>query len=389
MSKRNRMPGLRQKGGTWHIEKRCRFAPRGWLRESTGTSSRIEAEQILIRRLAELEEEAQRHEAAVFSFEECALRYLEEIAHKSSADTIAMHLDQLFPFIGRLPVAQVHDGTIKPFIDQQRKRGLSPKSINNALGVVSTVLNRAARVWRDADGQPWLAQAPAMISRLSVKGQQAKPYPLSWAEQDRLLKVLPRHIADATLFAINTGCREQEVCQLRWDWEVALPDNETSVFVLPASSTKTSTERVVVLNTIARRVIDARRGIHKECVFTYRGKPVRKLNNTAWKRAWRLVGLPTEKGILKGVHNLRHAFGRRLRSAGIPLETRKALLGHANGDITTHYSAAELQELIDATEAIVNRNGQETPNLMLIGRNIDKSVGKVSEMKKGLTGKIG
>lgn len=389
MSKRNRMPGLRQKGGVWHIEKRCRFAPGGWLRESTGTSSRIEAEQILIRRLAEMEEDARRHEAAIYSFEEGGLRYLEEIAHKSSAKTIAMHLDQLFPFIGHLPVAQVHDGTIKPFIDQQQKRGLSPKSINNALGVVSTVLNRSARAWRDANGRPWLAQAPAMISRLSVKGQQAKPYPLSWAEQDRLMKVLPRHIADATLFAVNTGCREQEVCQLRWDWEVKLPDSGTSLFVLPASVTKTRTERVVVLNTIARRVIEARRGMHKEYVFTYRGNPVGKLNNTAWKRSWRLAGLPTEKGILKGVHNLRHTFGKRLRAAGIPLETRKALLGHANGDITTHYSAAELQELIDAAEAIVTRSGKETPNLMLIGRKTDGTVGKVSEKKKGLTEKIG
>jgi hypothetical protein len=43
------------------------------------------------------------------------------------------------------------------------------------------------------------------------------------------------------------------------------------------------------------------------------------------------------------------------RSAGIPLETRKALLGHANGDIATHYSAAELKELINAAEAIVSR----------------------------------
>jgi hypothetical protein len=92
---------------------------------------------------------------------------------------------------------------------------------------------------------------------------------------------------------------------------------------------------------------------------------------------------------LKGVHNLRHTFGKRLRSAGIPLETRKALLGHANGDITTHYSAAELQELIDAVEAIVTRGGTETPNLMLIGRKAEKIVGKVSEMKKGLTGNIG
>ena len=120
-------------------------------------------------------------------------------------------------------------------------------------------------------------------------------------------------------------------------------------------------------------MVNARRGIHKDYVFTYRGKPVGKINNTAWKRAWRLVGLPTEKGILKGVHNLRHTFGRRLRSAGVLLETGKALLGHANGDITTHYSAAELQELIDAAEAIVNRDGRETPNLMLIGRKTECS----------------
>ena len=389
MSKRNRMPGLRQKGGIWQIEKRCRYAKGGWLRESTEVSSRSEAEQILIRRLAEVEEEARRHEVAIFTFEEAALRYLTEIAHKSSADNTAMHLDQLFPYIGKLPIAHVHDGTILSFIEHQQKRGLSPKSINNALSIVSTVLNRAARVWRDEEGRPWLTQAPARISRLSVKGRQARPYPLSWAEQDRLVKALPRHLADAVLYAVNTGCREQEVCRLRWDWEVDLPNMETSVFVLPASITKTSTERVVVLNTVARRVIESRRGMHKEFVFTYRGNPVGKLRSTAWRRAWTVTGLPTEKGILKGVHNLRHTFGRRLRSAGIPLETRKALLGHANGDITTHYSAAELDELIQATEAIVSRGKTETPNLMLIGNRTRNFVGKVSEIEKGLAGKTG
>ena len=52
------------------------------------------------------------------------------------------------------------------------------------------------------------------------------------------------------------------------------------------------------------------------------------------------------------MHDLKHTFGRRLRAAGVPLETRKVLLGHKNGDITTHYSAPELQELIDAAERV-------------------------------------
>lgn len=103
-SKRNKMPGLRLKGGIWQIEKRCKYAENGWLRESKETVSRIEAEKILIRRLAELVETANRQAEAIYPFEEGAMRYLEEIASKPSADTMAMHLDQLFPFIGIIPL---------------------------------------------------------------------------------------------------------------------------------------------------------------------------------------------------------------------------------------------------------------------------------------------
>jgi hypothetical protein len=93
--RRNRMPGLRQKGGIWYIEKRCRHVPGGWLRGSTGTSSRAEAERMLIRKLADVLEEAKRRAEAILLFKEAAMRYMEEIAAKPSADTIGMHLDQL------------------------------------------------------------------------------------------------------------------------------------------------------------------------------------------------------------------------------------------------------------------------------------------------------
>ncbi|MGD8591741.1 MAG: tyrosine-type recombinase/integrase [Gammaproteobacteria bacterium] len=347
----------------------------------------MEAEKILIRRLAELEQEARRIDSAVFLFEEASMRYLKEIADKPSSYDIAMHLDQLFPFIGHYPIEQIHDGTLKPFIDHETARGKAPKSINNAIGIVSAILNKAARVWRTEDGSPWLKTAPARLSRLSIKGKQAKPYPLSWEEQDRLFRLLPRHLADSALYGINTGCRDQEICKLRWDWEVYVPELSTSVFILPEAITKTSTERVVVLNAVARSVIESRRGIHREFVFTYKGNPVARLNNSAWKRAWKKAGLPVEEGILKGVHNLRHSFGRRLRGAGVPLETRKALLGHANGDITTHYSAAELDELLSAVEKIVDRGVAQSPTLTVIKRS-NAVVGNVSEKEKGLTKKV-
>ena len=55
------------------------------------------------------------------------------------------------------------------------------------------------------------------------------------------------------------------------------------------------------------------------------------------------------------MHDLKHTFGRRLRAAGVPLEARKVLLVHRNGDITTHYSAPELEELLEAANRVCVR----------------------------------
>ena len=70
MSKRNQMPGLRRKAGVWHIEKRCKHLESGWLRESTGQTSRIEAEQYLIRRLVGIENQVERKHEEIYLFEE-------------------------------------------------------------------------------------------------------------------------------------------------------------------------------------------------------------------------------------------------------------------------------------------------------------------------------
>ncbi len=396
---RREMPGLRLKGGIWQIEKRSKHAPNGWLRESTGKTSRPEAEKVLIRRLAEIEQAAQRIEDGVYLFEQAAMQYLEDKAHQASAKSYAYHIDEVLPFIGHLPLEHIHDGTLKAYIDHALARGLSAKTINNSIVLVGAILTRASRVWRTIEGKPWLRYAPPKLTKRSMVGQQAKAYPLSWKEQDRLMSELAEHLKAPALFALNTGCREKEICSLRWDWEIKVVEHDVSVFVLPETLTKTRTERIVVLNSIATAVVDNQRGKHDEFVFNFKDRPLRMIHSNGWKGAWQRAGLPTDdKMIQKGVHNLRHTFGRRLRAAGVSLETRKTLLGHANGDITTHYSAAELSELLEAVERIVDRGIAQTPTLALVrntgalakasfdkgptkwsSTNRKKPVGKVSE----------
>jgi len=177
------------------------------------------------------------------------------------------------------------------------------------------------------------------------------------------------------LFKVNTGTREQEVCQLRWEWEVNVPELGTSLFLIPSKIVKNKEDRLVVLNQVAKSVIDSQRGKHAIRVFTYRGQPIRGIYNSAWKRARenaadaysRKYGEPASWGFTHlRVHDLKHSFGRRLRAASVPLETRKVLLGHRNGDITSHYSAPEIEELLAAVDRVCEVNPGKIPSLTIL-----------------------
>ena len=95
--------------------------------------------------------------------------------------------------------------------------------------------------------------------------------------------------------------------------------------------------------------------------MSYKGKPVSTINNSAWKRARRNVYLTQVR-----LHDLKHTFGRRLRAAGVPVETRKVLLGHRNGDITTHYSAPELEGLLEAANRVCEGRSGKSPALVVL-----------------------
>jgi integrase len=344
-----RTTGLVKRGGIWHINKRASYLPGGRLRESTGKATLEEAELYLARRLTELRERKEKPSDRTFA--RAAVQYLSENDHLRTIMEQASILERMMPFIGELPLRQVHRGTLQTWVDHCYRRGRKAKTVNNSFAVVRRILNLSARLWRDESGNPYLA-VPPLIPDEPVR-DAAKPYPLSWAEQHELFSRLPAYRARMALFKVNVGCREQEVCGLKWEWEVKA--NGRSVFILPAGFAKNGDERLVVLNSIAQSVVDSVRGEHPVYVFSHEGKRVPKIYGKAWKAAWKAAGLPEGPTVKKGVHNLRHTFGRRLRAAGVPLETRKALLGHRNGDLTTHYSAAEIEELQKAVDAIVEQ----------------------------------
>jgi integrase len=377
--------------GIWKIDKKYRGER---IQESTGTCDRAEAEQYLIHLLEKLRQRKVYGVRQIRTWREASIKFLMEVKDQPSIHISATYMEQLDPFIGDMPITHIDDDALAPYIKSKLSpavgRPVTNRTVNIALQRVIRVLNLCARKWRDEERRPWLDVVP-MISLLDEKTNSRKPYPLSWEEQSILFAELPAHLQTMAMFKVNTGCREQEVCKLQWDWEIAVPELNISVFLIPAgfggrsakAGVKNRDERLVVLNTVAKSVIDKQRGQHPLYVFPF-GKPdgegepttVHRMNDSAWKKARiRAAKKWGEKFLRKAhdgfarirIHDLKHTFGRRLRAAGVTEEDRKALLGHKNGSITSHYSAAELDQIIAAANK-VSVTDSRAPALTILKR---------------------
>jgi integrase len=253
---------------------------------------------------------------------------------------------------------------------------------------VRNILNLAATDWRDHNGITWLAQAPR-ITCLDLDDSRP-PRPLAWVEQRRLMPLLPDHLAEMALFMLNTGLRDEPVCNLRWDWEVPVPQLGCSVFIVPKEfvkgTRKSKRERVVVCNSVAQSIIERQRGKHPSHVFVYRRervrnkdreptmpyRPIQTMNNNGWQRARAAAGL----GDLH-VHDLRHTVGMRLREADVAESTISEILWHATKSMTQHYSMAQVVEVHRALEKIKDETHQW--NVSLQSLVLEARAGRVTQ----------
>lgn len=378
-----------------------------------GKVSQEEAEQRLKEEIAARDSTRQRGRDHRPMFADGAARYLIESKAKRSAELLAWHVQLLLPFIGTLPLDQIHDATLEPFKDSRRLDGVSPTTINRTLEVVRTILNRAARAWRDDQGKPLLLTAPPLLTMEQENPEP--PYPLSWEEQDILFPELPAHLQNMALFSVNTGLRDDNVCGLRWNWEREVPEVGRSVFLIPPENYKTDVAHVAILNDAAWRIVENQRAARSrrlaevgiteysptpgedtefDFVFPYNGHRIDTMNNSAWQKArvraamqsYTASGkiIPTEllhagqRGtlittelkrfmteVLPGftnvrIHDLRHTYSSRLRLAGVSQEDRNALMGHKSASIPEHYASADIGRLIKLSNLVLDRQGTRT-----------------------------
>jgi integrase len=372
-----RTPGIIEtKDERWRIDKTY---------QGTRLQGRFEtyqaAEEWLLKEIEQVR--LAQHQRPKYKFEGIAAKYLLESEDKLSIATEATLLEAIMPFIGNLSLEQIHDDTLQPFIKARKKQGRKNKTVNASLAVVRHILNYCARKWRDDKGRTLLETAP-LISMLPLDDAR-KPRPISWTEQRLLLPLLSAHLQRMALFDLNTGARDDVVCNLRWEWEVYLEELECSVFIVPPRYVKGRKGwRPLICNRVAQSIIEEQRGKHSEFVFTYQcGKlreshAVETMNNNGWQRARKSVGLQDVR-----VHDLRHTVGMRLREAGVREETISDILWHSRGTMTSHYSVAQVRELLDALNLITDESNRTNANLEMLFREKAESLQSSFKRKMG------
>lgn len=241
----------------------------------------------------------------------------------------------ILPALGELRIDEVQAEVIDRFKQGLRaklgrhKKPLSPKTINNVLGVLSRMLNLAHEYGR---------------IRTTQKVKQLKLPPrridfLSREETTALVDGADPEWRVMILVAARTGLRHGELLALTWD-AVDLPRRQLEVRAAVArgivGSPKNHRARVVPLSA---ETIDALRGLDSRLQGGHvwpgeNGRPQHHwLSRNGLWRACRLAGLRKV-----GWHTLRHTFASQLVMAGVSIRAVQLMLGHSSVKQTERYA---------------------------------------------------
>jgi integrase len=160
-----------------------------------------------------------------------------------------------------------------------------------------------------------------------------------WLTQDeatRLLAELPEHLAAMARFSLATGLRERNVVGLEWS-QVDL--DRRCAWIHPDQS-KTGNAIPVPLNPDAVAVLMSQLGANARTVFTYRGKPVTRANNHAWRKALVRAGIADFRW-----HDLRHTWASWHIQQGTPLNVLQELGGWSDPQMVQRYAHWSVEHL--------------------------------------------
>jgi integrase len=317
------------------------------VQESARTKKKMVAEEVLRRRLVEVEDGAVAPQRVSYEQMRDALyKDYETRGHKS----LLTHKDGT-RYIGTVPSLdaffagcrgeKVTTDKLKDFIRARQTAGISNSGINGSLRTLRRMF------WLQVQENRYprnLVPHFPMLPKDKPRTDFFMP-----KEYEAALKEMPDDLKPLLTVGYYTGARKSELLKRRWT-DVDL-EAKTIIF----RNTKNGEDRIVPLIPEALAPLKALREAHPkvELVFVRaNGEPIRDFRR-AWKNA-------LERAKLKGklFHGLRRGVTTGLAEAGVPEQIAMAFTGHK--DIATHRNYRQLLQnsLRDAAVALGTQLGK-------------------------------
>lgn len=301
------------------------------VQRSTGTADKVKAQEYHDRLKASLWEQARLGIRPRYSWQQAAVRWLEETTHKATHEQDVAKLKWLHPILGELMLYEITLDVIARIKAARLKEvGKSTSTTNRFLALVRAILKRAVDEW------DWLEKAPKVKLFKVLEGRVRFITP---EQVQALLRELPAHQQDMVLFALQTSLRQSNVVMLEWS-QINL---ERCHMWMNAAQSKNRKPIAVPLNREALAVLNRQLGKHSVRVFTFAGKPIANANTLAWRNALKRAGIEDFRW-----HDLRHTWASWHRMQGTPTHELQQLGGWKTGAMVERYAHLAPDHLANA-----------------------------------------
>lgn len=313
------------------------------IRESTGTTSKKRAEQLLAKRDTEVFEGrfAFAPKAATPPFNAFATAYLGEFSKhnkkRSSFRRDVGIVKNLCSFFGGKRLDAITPMLVEHYKNRRREDDMAPATVNRELACLKHMFTLAQR-------DRLLVENPVRDVRLFRVDNEITNV-LSNEDEVKLLEAAAPHLKRIVVCALDTGMRLGEILALTWR------QVDLSRGVIRVEHTKSGKPREIPISDRLRGTL-GRASAHDESVFLGpQGVGVASVK-TAMNAALRRAGLANRK---YRFHDLRHTFATRLIEHGVDPFTVQELLGHQSITTTQRYAHPARRSKVEAIKKLSTR----------------------------------
>ncbi len=308
----------RGKNKTWWIQYTAPDGSR--VQQSAGTLIKQEAQELHDRLKAEAWRVSRLGAKPRYTWQEAVIRWLTEQSHKKSIETDKIRLRWLHQHLHDTKLDEITKAKVDAIKAAKKAEGASNGTVNRTLALLRSILNRAQQEWEWLDTTPSVRLFPEQSRRIRW---------LSHEEAARLIGELPEHLKAMARFSLLTGLRESNMTEFKWN-QIDMQRHRAWVY---EDETKGKKAIAIPLNDEAIAIIRQQIGKHDTHVFTYKGQPVTRANNHAWRKALVRAGIKDFRW-----HDLRHTWATWHVQNDTPLHVLKELGGWASLEMVLQYA---------------------------------------------------